>query len=77
MGHLDMNINEKTPSRALYQAVMAGFVMQGTSLSKWCKKNDVARSNVVSALTGSWNGPKAKVLRAKVIQASGIEQKAA
>ncbi|MFV8387576.1 hypothetical protein ACNO5E_26110 [Vibrio parahaemolyticus] len=68
-----MKINDKTPSRELYRVVMAGFVMQGSSLSQWCKKNNVARSNVVSALTGSWNGPKAQLLRAQIISDSGID----
>ncbi|MDC5755208.1 hypothetical protein OPW41_08815 [Vibrio europaeus] len=67
-----MKFNVKPPSRELYQMIMAAFVMQGSSLSSWCKENNVARSNVVAALTGSWNGPKAKILRAKVIEAAGI-----
>ena len=67
-----MDINEKKPSRELYQMVMGSFIMKGESLSNWCKENNVARSNVVSALTGAWNGPKAKVLRARVIKESGM-----
>ena len=72
MEYLIVDINQKPPSSELYLIVMRSSLMKGESLSNWCKENNVARSNVVSALTGAWNGPKAKVLRARVIKESGM-----
>lgn len=67
-----MEINVYKPSLDLHNQVKAGFVAQGASLSSWCKNNGVKISNIKQCLTGSWDGPKAKELRAKVIHASGI-----
>ncbi len=67
-----MEINGYKPSLELHNLVKAGFVAQGLSLSAWCKSNDVKLSNIKQCLTGSWDGPKAKELRAKVILDSGL-----
>ena len=60
------------PSISLHQLVKAGFVAKGTSLTAWCMAEGVHCSNAKQCLTGNWNGPKAKALRAKIICDSGI-----
>ena len=60
------------PSISLHQQVKAGFVAKGTSLTAWCMSEGVHCSNAKQCLTGNWNGPKAKALRAKIIRDSGI-----
>jgi len=61
------------PSIYLHQLVKAGFVAKGTSLSAWCLEQGIHCSNAKQCLTGNWNGPKAKLLRSKLIKESGIE----
>ena len=56
----------------LYFKVRAGFIAQGKSLTAWCRANGLKTSNARASLTGSWNGPKSKRLRIKMIEASGI-----
>jgi hypothetical protein len=58
------------PSKTLFLNVRAGFVQQNTTFSEWCRKEDINRSNARQALIGSWDGPKAKALRARIIKAS-------
>lgn len=67
-----MSIEALTPSIALYNRVKAGFIVAGTSLTAWGREHGVNASNARHCLVGSWNGPKAKDLRARIIKASGI-----
>lgn len=67
-----MSMPNTQPSRSLYNKVRGGFIAQGISLSKWCACNGRNLQNVQCALIGTWNGPKAKVLRSELITASGI-----
>lgn len=69
-----MDINIAQPSSGLYLAVRSGFVAQGTTLTAWCRQREVNPSNARYALLGAWNGPKAKELRIKLIEASGISR---
>ena len=69
-----METNTYLPSRDLYNKVRAGFVAQGSSLSQWCKAKGMNTQNALSCLTGTWDGPKAKTLRAEIIEASGIAE---
>lgn len=55
-----------TPSPELLKAVRAALVLRGTSLNRWATENSVKRQNLTKALTGSWTGPKATILVAKV-----------
>jgi hypothetical protein len=64
--------NAFKPSKQLYNSVRAGFVQQGTSLAAWCKSHDLKLQNVMTCLIGSWDGPKAKSLRAQVVQAANV-----
>lgn len=51
--------------------VRAGFVAKGTSLHRWCQEHGIKSENATKALKGSWNGPRARELRAKLLKASG------
>lgn len=59
--------------KQLYASVKAGFVAQHTSLNAWCKKHGIHRQNAREALLGIWSGKSGKELRARLIEASGIE----
>jgi len=67
-----MNINDHAPSKELYLLVRSGFVAQGSTLTAWCRSQKVNPTNARSALAGVWNGPKGKLLRSRLIEASGI-----
>jgi hypothetical protein len=67
-----MNINGFAPGPDLYQHVRAGFVRQGTTLTRWCRDREMNPTNARAALAGAWNGPKGKALREELIEASGI-----
>ncbi|EOV1092757.1 hypothetical protein ACOLXF_002424 [Vibrio fluvialis] len=62
----------KLNSADLYTQVKAGFLLQGTSLSRWCAENGVHRQNAAQALKGLWKGEKSNALKEKIIIASGI-----
>jgi hypothetical protein len=62
------------PSSALYAAVRAGFVRQGTTFNRWCQSHGVRRENARKALLGEWRGPKARILVADSIKASEHER---
>lgn len=55
-----------TPLPELLKAVRAAMVLRGTSLHRWAAENDLKCQNLTKALTGSWSGPKATELVAKV-----------
>lgn len=63
----------QTPGADLLRQVRAGFVAQGTSYTRWCRENGVLRANANQALIGAWDGPKAKKLRRRIIEASRIQ----
>ncbi len=54
----------------LYARVRANFILNGSSLNRWCKANGVAIQNGRAVLLGHWDGPKAKALRARISRAS-------
>lgn len=58
--------------KGLLLNVRAGFVAQGTSLAGWCRANGVRRQNAEKALRGSWTGPGAQKLVARLIGAAGV-----
>ena len=63
------------PGQTLYFRVRGGFVTQGTTITKWCKENNIHPSSARLALLGGWTGPKAKSTCAKLITASGIDSR--
>ncbi|EHN5173281.1 hypothetical protein KI912_003137 [Salmonella enterica] len=62
-----------TPSPELLAKVRAGFMVNGTSLHKWCQENGVKYANARQALIGAWDGPAGKKLRIKLITKAGLE----
>lgn len=56
----------------LYAKVKAGFLLQGTSLHRWCIDNDVKRQNAAQALKGLWKGPKSQELCERLVNAAHI-----
>lgn len=56
-----------------YEVWAGAMKAQGLSLSEWAASQGMAPSNVKSAATGSFNGPKAKAMREKMIEAVGEE----
>jgi hypothetical protein len=59
--------------KQLYASVRAGFISQHTSLNKWCKAHGIHRQNARDALLGIWTGDGANAIRARLIEASGID----
>ncbi|MCW8856080.1 MAG: hypothetical protein OQJ95_01870 [Kangiella sp.] len=70
-----MSVNSEgiQPSLDLYNKVKGAFISKGTTLTAWCRKNDLKVPNVRSALIGSWNGKAAKKLRTRIVASAGIE----
>jgi len=62
-----------TPGAVLYYEVLAGFIRQRSHLNKWCRLHGVLHQNAKSCLIGSWDGPKARELRRRLIAAAGID----
>ena len=60
------------PSQELLRRVRAGFTLQGTTLTAWCRDNDTHISNARNALIGTWDGPKGRAMRAKIVKAAGV-----
>ena len=63
----------QAPGFDLHKRVRAGFMLQGTSLTQWCRQNGTNVSNARGALMGSWNGPKGQALRNRIIKAARID----
>lgn len=55
------------PSEQVLKEVRAKLVLQGKSLSLFCREHRLVRQNVTAALTGQWVGPKASDLAVKVL----------
>lgn len=64
-------MSNPTPGLDLLRQVRAAFIVQGTTMKAWCRENGVHLSNVRNCLTGSWNGPRGKAMRQRVLKASG------
>lgn len=60
------------PSLALYNEVRAAFILKGSSLGAWCRKNGFRIQNARATLTGTWNGPAGRKLRARICKEAGI-----
>lgn len=66
-------MKDAKPGLDLLLRVKAGFVLQNTSMSRWAKENGTHVSNVRNALLGSWDGPRGRAMRRRVLKAAGIE----
>ena len=69
--HMGHQLTTRTPSRSLYAAVKAGFVLQDTSLRAECARIGVLRESAYKCLTGRWTGPKAARLIDELCERSG------
>ena len=61
-----------SPGQDLLAAIRAGFVVQKTSMSEWCRDHDVIVQNARMAILGGWCGPKAQQLVEKLKKAAGV-----
>ncbi len=66
-------MKEAKPGQDLLLKVKAGFVLQNTSMTRWARENGTHVSNVRNALMGSWDGPRGRAMRRRVIKAAGVE----
>lgn len=73
MNYINRKTPEVSPGPELLNTVKAGFVLQGTTYTQWCKANAVERTGARAALLGGWRGPKAKKLVQRLIKASGAD----
>lgn len=69
-----MKIDSTTPGLELYRKVRCGFILKGTTLNHWCRTNGTDPQNARQCLTGSWDGPRARELRATLIKASALKR---
>ncbi|WP_417581544.1 hypothetical protein [Nitrincola sp.] len=60
------------PGKKLYLDVRVAFVAAETTLNAWCNRNDINPANARQCLIGSWDGPKARLLRSRIINESGM-----
>lgn len=60
------------PGRDLVRRVRIGFIGQDSSLSAWCREHGVHIGNARQALIGSWDGPKARDLRTRILKAARL-----
>lgn len=65
-----MTTTAPQPGHELLREVRAGFVRQGKTLTAWCNEHGISVSNARQAVIGSWNGPKARSLRARISRAA-------
>lgn len=59
----------------LIREVLSGFVLQGTTLNKFCKANGIRRTSADKALKFQRNGIVAQELRQRLIEASKASHK--
>lgn len=50
--------------------VRSGFIIQGTTFKAWCRGAGVDPSYARHVVTGRHAGPKARALKARILQAS-------
>lgn len=60
------------PSKELMRDVRIGFIKQGTTFTNWCNRHDIHGPSARAAVIGSWDGPKGRALRARVVRAAGV-----
>lgn len=60
------------PSLELIRHVRTGFILQGTTLTQWCRENGTHISNARNALIGTWDGPKGRAMRERIVKAAKI-----
>lgn len=68
-----MTDHTQHPGLELARKVRSGFILRGTSLTRWCRENDIDLSNARQALYGTWNGQLGKAMRVRIMRAAGLE----
>jgi len=61
------------PSKDLMREVRIGFIRQGTTFTDWCRRHDLHVPAARSAVIGTWDGPKGRAMRARIVRAARIE----
>lgn len=61
------------PGLELVRRVRTKFILKGTTLTRWCRENNLQIGNARMALYGNWNGPKGKAFRQRILEAAGVE----
>ena len=56
----------------LYPLIKGHFIINGSSVTDWCSRNEVKLQNLKAAISGAWKGPKAEALIKKAIKDSGV-----
>jgi hypothetical protein len=59
------------PGPIFYEVFTGALRIFGTNLKDWSAANGVDPNNAKMAATGGWNGPKARALRARMIETVG------
>lgn len=62
-----------TPGVHLYNALMAGFRANGTTLGAWLEGQTATQTEARNAAFGQNSSPKARALLAQMIEAAGPE----
>lgn len=52
-------------------AVRAGFILRGTTFKAWCRMHRIDPGYAHHVASGRTNGPKARLLRERLLDASG------
>lgn len=59
------------PGPVFYAVFLGSLMVFGTNLKDWSALHGVEPNNAKMAATGSWNGPKARELRQKMVDRVG------
>lgn len=59
------------PGPIFYEVFTGALRILGTNLKDWAAQHAVHPNNAKQAATGNWNGPKAKLLRDKMVETVG------
>lgn len=62
----------RTDAALLIKRIRAGFLVQDTTLTDWCRAQGIHTSAVRQAIYGTWAGPKGRAIKAKVLRAAGV-----
>jgi hypothetical protein len=54
----------------LLPQVRAGFILQGTTFTAWCRSNGIDPGYAHHVVSGKTNGPSAQALRSRLVEAS-------
>lgn len=65
--------NDSNPGLGLFRQVRIGFIAQGTTFGEWCRKAGLNHANARQAVIGSWDGPKGRALRTRILKAAGLK----